>query len=107
MMWVRTLLFTLLLGLSLVTPLGVNAQSQAQGIQPAWAQPRQERAGDNRQRILSVRDVVEIVRGRYGGELISARLEQSDRPFYVLRWRFPNESVEDIRVDAASGQVSR
>jgi uncharacterized membrane protein YkoI len=107
MIWAKTLLLTLLLGLSLVTPLGVNAQ--AQGIQPAWAQPRQERAGDNRQqqRIISVRDAIEIVRGRFGGEPISARLEQSDRPFYVLRWRFPNESVEDIRVDAASGQVSR
>ncbi|MEJ0060449.1 MAG: hypothetical protein WDM79_13120 [Terricaulis sp.] len=107
MIRVKTLFFTLLIGLSLVTPLGVDADSQAQGIQPAWAQSRQERAGDNSQRILSVRDVVEIVRGRFGGELISARLEQSSRPFYVLRWRFPNESVEDIRVDAATGQVSR
>jgi uncharacterized membrane protein YkoI len=45
------------------------------------------------------------VRGRFGGNLISARLENSDRPFYVLRWRMGNGDVRDLTVDAESGQV--
>lgn len=29
------------------------------------------------------------------------------RPFYVIRWRFPNEVVDVVRVDAITGQVMR
>jgi uncharacterized membrane protein YkoI len=51
--------------------------------------------------IRPLREVVDYVRARHGGELISARLEDGARPVYVLRWRMPDGEVRDIRVDAA------
>jgi uncharacterized membrane protein YkoI len=75
---------------------------QAQAIQPSWIMPAQDRG--QRQNILSLREIVDMVRGRFGGELISARLEQGPNPVYVLRWRMPNSDVRDIRVDAVTGQ---
>ncbi|MGE0595446.1 MAG: PepSY domain-containing protein [Hyphomonadaceae bacterium] len=73
-----------------------------QAIQPHHVFPAQDRG--QQRAILSLRDIVDMVRTRYGGELISARLEQGPRPVYVLRWRMPDSQVRDIRVDAASGQ---
>ncbi|MES1201786.1 MAG: hypothetical protein ABUS57_10105 [Pseudomonadota bacterium] len=81
---------------------------QQPAIQPNWAQPRRDFRDDNnrqqQQRTISVREAAERVRARFGGELISASMEGGT---YVLRWRFPNQMVEDIRVDASSGQVYR
>lgn len=57
--------------------------------------------GDSRQAVRPLRDVVEELRSRYGGELISARLEDGGRPVYLIRWRMPDGQVRDFRVDAA------
>jgi hypothetical protein len=73
-------------------------------IQPAWIIPSQER-GQRQENILSVRDVADILRSRFGGELVSARLERAGRPFYVIRWRMPNGDYRDFTVDAVSGSV--
>ena len=44
-----------------------------------------------------------------GGEPMGVPTLQSGggRPFYVIRWRFPNEVVDVVRVDAITGQVMR
>lgn len=76
---------------------------EVQAIRPNTIMPAQDRGQS--QNILSLREIVDIVRGRFGGELINARLEQGGRPVYVLRWRMPNSEVRDIRVDAVSGQM--
>lgn len=102
-MFVRTLLFALALSTApaaMAAPVGVQmAQIE---LQPQGLIPIQDRSG--RQDILSLREIVDMVRSRFGGDLIGARLEQGQRPVYVLRWRMPNSDVQDIRVDAVSGQ---
>jgi len=99
-MLLRTLLLSAVLTVSAAaaaTP--VAAQQSGLGfMQPSWMIPVQ---GEGRREIRSLREVVEEIRSRYGGELISARLEDGARPFYVLRWRMPDGQVRDFRVDAA------
>ncbi len=77
---------------------------------PEWALEqrgdRGDRGGDERrQDIRPLREIVSMMRSRFGGDLINARLENGERPFYVLRWRMPNSDVRDFEVDAESGQI--
>lgn len=97
-MWAKSLLlFCAVVALGAgTTPVSANVYAQAQLVQPNWVMPVQQQDRD----IRPLREVVEILRGRYGGELISARLEDGARPVYVLRWRMPDGEVRDIRVDA-------
>ena len=67
----------------------------------AWVVPVQDRRGERSRDIRSLREVVSELQSRYGGDLISARLEDGPRPVYVLRWRMPNGDVRDFRVDAS------
>jgi uncharacterized membrane protein YkoI len=102
----KILLLTALVAASLAAPAG--AQGRGPSIEPGWimpAQARGEERQERRQDILSLRDIVESVRARFGGELISARLERGDQPVYVLRWRMANNEVRDLTVDAVSGQI--
>jgi uncharacterized membrane protein YkoI len=98
----------LILALTLATASAASAApegmrlAQAQ-IQPDGLMPVQDRH-QQRQDVLPLREIVDMVRARFGGDLIGARLEQGQRPVYVLRWRMPNNDVQDIRVDAVSGQ---
>lgn len=106
-MWDKTPLLAALLALAIAVPSGLDTASHARPVRSGWTLQSQ---GETliQARILSLRDVIEIVRGRFGGELINARLEDSGgRPFYMLRWRMPDDNVVDIRVDAVSGQVYR
>jgi uncharacterized membrane protein YkoI len=100
-MWAKPLLFALAAASVLNGP--VNAQPRPEVFQPEWIMPVQDRR-DDRQEIRPLRDVVEMLRSRYGGELISARLEQGGRPIYVIRWRMPDGEVRDFRIDAVSGR---
>lgn len=112
-MWFRTLI----LAGSLALCLG-GSPAMAEVRQPAADQGyfqqidhRGGRGGDDgdhggrRQNILSVREVAEILRGRFGGQLNNARLEGGDRPFYVIRWEMPSGDFRDFTVDAVTGQV--
>lgn len=105
------LLALALASLSALPPAPVVSKAEAQGIQPAWIDPRNERGNpsQNQTNIRPVREIIEMVRQRYGGApLGSPRLEQrGGRSFYILSWRFPNEVVEEIRVDAESGRILR
>lgn len=109
-MWVRTPVLAALLAAAITVPGGLDVVSRAHAA-PSWAvAPHARSALETRvqARVMPLREVIDIVRGRFGGELINARLEDSgDRPFYTLRWRMPNNDVVDIRVDAVSGQVYR
>ncbi len=111
-MRIKALLLTLLLAAGAVAG-PAAAQGRGQGIEPGWIMPaqargeerREDRRQDRRQEILSLREIVASVRARFGGELISARLEDGAQPFYVLRWRMANDEVRDLIVDAVSGQI--
>lgn len=102
-MWAKSLLLAIALCAASALP-GAGGASNAQTLQPNWVIQAQGRTPDRGGQILSLREIVDIVQARYGGELLSARLEQGARPVYVLRWRLPNNDVTDLRVDAASGQ---
>lgn len=104
-MWAKSLLLSAaLLAGSAVAGVGASALPlRADGVvavQPSWVMPTQYRNG-GQQDVRPLRDVVEELRSRYGGELISARLEDGGRPIYLIRWRMPDGQVRDFRVDAA------
>ncbi len=105
-MWAKTLLLAALVAASaFATPAVAQRRDRGPGIEPGWIMPAQDRRDDRRHEIRPLRDIVEGVRARFGGELISARLEGGPQPFYVLRWRMANNEVRDFRVDAVSGQI--
>lgn len=97
-MWAKTLLLSALIA----TGAAAAPVSARQRAMPAFQVqnliPVQDRG--SRGDIRPLREVVDALRGRYGGELISARLEDGARPVYVLRWRLPDGEVRDFRVDA-------
>ncbi len=104
-MWAKTFLLAAFVAASaFATPAVAQHRDRGPGIEPGWIMPAQERR-ENRQEIRPLREIVEGVRARFGGELISARLEGGPQPFYVLRWRMANNEVRDLRVDAVSGQI--
>jgi len=97
-MWAKSLLLSAFVAISAAAP-AVNASPRPPMFQAQTLIPAQGR--DQRQQdIRPLREVVDILRSRYGGELISARLEDGARPVYVLRWRLPSGEVRDFRVDA-------
>lgn len=98
-MWVKSLLLSAFAAVGAVTA-PVSASPHAQLMQPQLLIPTQGR-GERAQNIRSLREVVDELRSRHGGELISARLEEGPRPIYVLRWRMPDGEVRDFRVNAA------
>jgi uncharacterized membrane protein YkoI len=69
---------------------------QAATFQPNWVMPIQDR-----QELRPLREVVEELRARYGGDYVSHRLEQGASPVYVVRWRMPDGQIRDIRVSAS------
>lgn len=96
-MWAKTLLLSAIVATSAVAA-PVSAHQRVPAFQAQNLIPAQDRG--NRGDIRPLREVVDALRGRYGGELISARLEDGARPVYVLRWRLPDGEVRDFRVDA-------
>jgi len=99
-MWFRTLLACAVLSVGVASAAPTPARFQdAQYVQPNMVMPTQgrDRGGD----IRPLREVVDDLRAQYGGELISARLEDGGRPFYFIRWRMPDGQVRDFRVPAS------
>jgi hypothetical protein len=76
-----------------------QVEIQSQGFIPV-----QGRGGERGAPRFQLREVVDMVRARFGGDLINAHVEGGPNPIYVLRWRMPNNDVRDIRVDAMTGQ---
>lgn len=100
-MWSRSILLALTVALTLGAT--ASARPRVEPFQPQWVMPAQDR-GEARRELRPLRDIVEGLRARHGGDLISARLEDGPQPIYVLRWRMPDGQVRDFRVDAVSGQ---
>ncbi len=98
-MWAKSLLLAASIATGAIAA-PVSATQHAQWVQPQMVMPVQQRGG-GQQSIRSLREVVDEIRSQYGGELISARLEDGARPIYVLRWRMPDGQVRDFRVNAA------
>ncbi len=98
-MWAKSLLLSAFAAAGAIAG-PVDASPRPEFLQPSYVFPTQGR-GERAQNIRPLREVVEELRSRYGGELISARLEEGPRPIYVLRWRMPDGEVRDFRVNAA------
>jgi uncharacterized membrane protein YkoI len=100
-MWAKSLLLSAFVAVGANTA-PVHARPSTPVFQPDWVMPTQGRGENNRQQsIRPLREVVAELQARYGGELISARLEDGGRPIYVIRWRMPDGQVRDFRVNAA------
>ena len=98
-MWAKTLLVA---GFAVLSAAAAPLDAVRQAYTgEAWVVPVQDRRGNRGGDIRSLREVVAELQSRYGGDLISARLEDGPRPVYVLRWRMPNGDVRDFRVDAS------
>ena len=107
-MWSKTLLLAAAM-LAAASALPMAAPAQAQVIQPGWIVPAQGRQRDQQaQERITARDAVDAARRRYGGEPLGSpqRQQIGNRVFFVINWRFPNELVREVRVDAVTGQVS-
>lgn len=99
-MWARSALLSALFAAGIfAAPGAMSVHPQAATFQRSWTQPAQYRGGD--QELRPLREVVDELRSRYGGEYVSHRLEQSARPVYVVRWRMPDGQIRDIRVSAS------
>jgi hypothetical protein len=76
-------------------------EAPAQTLQPGWISPAQDR-GQPRQALRPLREVLDSLRSRYGGEYVSHWVEDGQRPIYVIRWRMPDGvTIREFRVDAA------
>jgi hypothetical protein len=101
-MLARTLLLATALAVgSMVAPGSLGSVSNAQGVQPNWMIPAQGR-GERPANILSLREVADMLRSRYGGRLLNANLVGDT---YLVVWEMPNGERRDFRVDAVSGQI--
>jgi uncharacterized membrane protein YkoI len=86
----------------------LTSSASAQSMQPNWIMPERRAPVERVQAsVRPVREIVDMVRRQRGGELVDVlRLEQSaNPPFYVLRWRFENGVVADLRVNAVTGAI--
>jgi uncharacterized membrane protein YkoI len=99
-MWAKSLLLSAIVAVG-ANAAPVHARPTASVFQPTWVMPTQGRGQERPQSVRPLREVVAELQSRYGGELISARLEDGDRPIYVIRWRMPDGQVRDFRVNAA------
>ncbi|MEQ1618825.1 MAG: hypothetical protein ABL883_10840 [Terricaulis sp.] len=94
--------------LALIGAIGAS-EAAAQTVQPGWIMPAQERAqerGLERQARRPIREVSDMLRARFGGAYVGHRLEEGERPLYVIRWRMPDGvTIEEFRVDAISGRL--
>lgn len=99
-MWAKSLLLSAMAAVGATTA-PVDARPAPGLFQSQMVMPIQGRGEGRQQSIRPLREVVGELQSRYGGELISARLEDGGRPIYLIRWRMPDGQVRDFRVDAA------
>ncbi|HCK83563.1 MAG TPA: hypothetical protein DHW63_03330 [Hyphomonadaceae bacterium] len=88
--------------LSALTALAVLATpALAQDVRPHGVMPAQEERGRERQALRPIREVIESLRDRHGGEYVGHWVEGGARPIYVIRWRMPDGvTIREFRVDA-------
>lgn len=101
----------------LFTIIGVVASVAVTSAGPAtargWQPPPvitpqfQDPALQNRIFVRPLHELLPAVRRRLGGDFIGmVRLEQGGlQPTYVIRWRFEDGRIGDVRIDALSGAL--
>ena len=101
-MWAKTLLLSAIIAVGANTS-PVHARPNPALVQPGWVMPAQGRdRGENRQQSLRpLREVVQELRARYGGEFVGYDIEEGARPIYVITWRMPDGQYRVFRVNAA------
>lgn len=101
-MWAKALLLGGVIATGALAP-GVEAAPRPAIFQAQTLVPIQDRG--QRQQIRPLREIVAMIRSRYGGEMVGSQLVDSGRPTYFIRWRLPNDEYRDFQVDAVSGQI--
>ncbi len=97
-MRIRTLLLSALLAFAAVTP---AAAQRNRAFEPNWVMPAQDRGDQRPQRQRrELREVLNELRARHGGEYVNHHVEEGQRAIYVIRWRMPDGSYRDFRVPA-------
>jgi len=66
-----------------------------------------DRGGPQRAEVRPLHELLPIVRRQLDGDYVGmVSLEEGGpSPYYVIRWRFPDGRIGDVRVDAQSGDV--
>jgi uncharacterized membrane protein YkoI len=100
-MWAKSFLSAIVIAASIIATPAMAQQIPL--VQPGFIMPVQER--ERGQAIRPLREITDMLRSRFGGELVGARLEQGERPIYQIRWRMPNNELRDFAVDAVTGQI--
>lgn len=79
----------------------------AAGEAALFAQLAPDRARDDVRegRRLSLGEIYQRLRGRFGGDAVDVLEDRGD--LYVIRWKTRDGQVRDVVVDARSGQVLR
>jgi uncharacterized membrane protein YkoI len=98
-MWAKLIFSALVATAAFASP----ASAQQALFRPDYIMPAQDNGRGAPVRPL--REITDMLRGRFGGDLVDARLEDGDRPIYFIRWRMPNNELRDFRVDAVTGQI--
>lgn len=94
----RTFLLCALMACSAATP--ASAQRD-RAFEPNWVMPAQGRGEERPQRQRrELREVLNELRARHGGEYVNHHVEEGPRAIYVIRWRMPDGSYRDFRVPA-------
>lgn len=101
--------FFTIVGLVAALAVGSAAPALARGWSPPPVIGPQfdDRQAQNRAPVRPLHELVPAVRRELGGDFVGmVRLEEGgSRPAYVIRWRFDDGRIGDVRVDAQSGAV--
>ncbi len=98
----------LLLGLAALT-LGFAAPASARPLfaPPAIGPQFLDNGDDSRPNIRPLHELLPIIRRQLEGDYVGmvALEDGGSSPYYVIRWRFPDGRIGDVRVNAQSGSV--
>jgi uncharacterized membrane protein YkoI len=84
-----------------------DAAAQDWTTPPAIGQRFIDRPSETRAEVRPLHEVLPMVRRQLDGDFVGLvnLVQTGDRPYYVLRWRFSDGRIADLRVDAQSGAV--
>ena len=101
-MWAKTLLLSAIIAVGANTA-PVQARPNPAVLQPQWVMPVQgrDRQDDRQQALRPIREVIQELRSRYGGEYVGHTVEGGPRPIYVITWRMPDGQYRVFREPAA------
>jgi hypothetical protein len=83
------------------------ADAQSRFTPPAIGPQFMDRGSESRAEVRPLHELLPIVRRQLEGDYVGmVSLEDGGAsPYYVIRWRFPDGRIGDVRVDAQSGAV--